>query len=77
MKDTEKSEDKKIEKKIQKKIKKLLDKKMCKAAKKEILSEYPQAYASLMKNAEYICKKCGRAAAEKKNLCKPYKNPYA
>ncbi|HOS94195.1 MAG TPA: hypothetical protein PLD23_09045 [Armatimonadota bacterium] len=27
----------------------------------------------LVRDAQYICKKCGRAAAKKRNLCSPVK----
>ncbi len=30
-------------------------------------------FKSLVKNPRYICKNCGRAAADEKNLCKPDK----
>ena len=29
------------------------------------------AYKELVKNAKFICKKCGRAAAKEENLCEP------
>lgn len=28
-------------------------------------------YKKLVKNARYVCKRCGRAAVRKMNLCKP------
>lgn len=28
-------------------------------------------YKSLVRNPKYMCKNCGRAAADKNNLCKP------
>ncbi len=30
-------------------------------------------YKKLVKNPKYVCKNCGRAAAEEKNLCNPEK----
>ncbi|MHC4907834.1 MAG: hypothetical protein ACYTBW_06255 [Planctomycetota bacterium] len=30
-------------------------------------------YKALIKNAQYYCQNCGRAAASNKNLCKPVK----
>jgi hypothetical protein len=30
-------------------------------------------YKKLVKNPRYVCKNCGRAAADEKNLCKPDK----
>ncbi|MGA2679477.1 MAG: hypothetical protein ABSF37_09295 [Sedimentisphaerales bacterium] len=31
----------------------------------------PKEYKTLVKNAKFICKICGRVAASDKNLCKP------
>lgn len=33
----------------------------------------PQAYKALVKDPKYVCGICGRAAANKSNLCKPVK----
>ena len=33
----------------------------------------PTEYRSIVRNAAYICKLCGRVAAKKSNLCKPVK----
>ena len=30
-----------------------------------------ETYKNLVKNAKFICKKCGRAAAKEDNLCEP------
>lgn len=30
-------------------------------------------YKKLVKNPRFVCKNCGRAAADEKNLCKPDK----
>ena len=30
-------------------------------------------YKQLVKNPEFLCKNCGRVAANEKNLCKPVK----
>jgi len=30
-----------------------------------------ETYKNLVKNARFICKKCGRAAAKEENLCEP------
>ena len=30
-----------------------------------------EEYKALVRDPEYVCRKCGRAAARKKNLCKP------
>ena len=32
-----------------------------------------EEYKNLIKNAEFFCQNCGRAAAGSKNLCKPVK----
>ncbi len=32
-----------------------------------------EEYKTLVKDPEYVCRKCGRSAARKKNLCKPEK----
>ncbi|MFH1370761.1 MAG: hypothetical protein ABII09_05690 [Planctomycetota bacterium] len=31
----------------------------------------PKEYKTLVKNAKFLCKICGRVAASDKNLCKP------
>lgn len=33
----------------------------------------PKVYKSLVKDAGFVCRICGRAAAKKVNLCKPVK----
>jgi len=32
-----------------------------------------EEYKGLVRNANYVCKNCGRAAASEKNLCAPEK----
>ena len=32
-----------------------------------------EGYKELVKNAKFMCKACGRVAADEKNLCKPVK----
>jgi len=44
---------------------------LCKMTK--TLNDDFEAYAELAKGAKFVCEKCGRAAAKKKNLCKPGK----
>jgi len=31
----------------------------------------PDEYKALVKNAQFMCENCGRAAVSEKNLCKP------
>ncbi len=33
----------------------------------------PKEYQKLVSNPKYFCKKCGRAAADQRNLCNPAK----
>ena len=47
--------------------------KLCKLAKKKYPKKKLEEYAGLVSKPAYICEKCGRAAASKKNLCKPVK----
>ena len=44
---------------------------LCGLVKKGYHKDHPKKYKSLLKNSNYMCRKCGRAAADKKNLCKP------
>ncbi|MBM4305863.1 MAG: hypothetical protein FJ115_03445 [Deltaproteobacteria bacterium] len=37
----------------------------------EIGVDRREEYKRLVRGAKFICKKCGRAAAKKKNLCEP------
>jgi len=32
---------------------------------------YPEEYKDLVRNGKFVCKVCGRVAADEKNLCKP------
>jgi transposase-like protein len=48
-------------------------KKLCSLFKNGCLKEDPKKYKSLVKDARYVCKKCGRAAADSKHLCKSAK----
>ena len=40
--------------------------------KKELKND-PKSFAIYVKDATHVCKKCGRAANDKKRLCKPVK----
>ncbi len=33
----------------------------------------PDAFKQLVRDGKYVCRVCGRVAAEEKNLCKPEK----
>lgn len=44
---------------------------LCKLVKKDHLEKHFAEYEELVVNPEYICRKCGRAANDKKSLCKP------
>ena len=48
-------------------------KKLCCLVKNGWHKEDPKAYKELLRDAKYMCKKCGRAAAKAKCLCKPRK----
>lgn len=47
-----------------------LNKSFCKLDKKEV-KEHLDEIMPLVAQPRFICKKCARAAASKKNLCKP------
>ncbi len=40
-------------------------------AHKDALKDNLSKYKKLVRNARFICKKCGRAAVDEKRLCKP------
>lgn len=44
---------------------------LCKLVKDDAHEKHFKEYAALVCQPAYICKKCGRAAAEKESLCKP------
>ncbi len=54
-----------------KKTKKYKKKALCKLCKEDCLKDGFEEYVELVKDALYICKKCGRSAKNDKNLCKP------
>ena len=37
----------------------------------QLLTENPEAYKALVREAKYVCLGCGRAAASEDNLCAP------
>lgn len=56
-----------------KKVKKVekIAKPLCKLVKNDFLDDELKIYKGLVRKPGYICRKCGRAAGAKKNLCKP------
>jgi rubrerythrin len=48
-------------------------KKLCVLVKEGVHKEDLKAYKELLRGAKYVCKKCGRAAAKSKCLCKAAK----
>ncbi len=48
-------------------------KKLCSLVKSGILKDDLRAYQELLRDAQHVCKKCGRSAAKSKCLCKPAK----
>ena len=46
---------------------------MCELVKKEVHTDKPKAYSSLIDEPGYYCAKCGRAANNEDSLCKPKK----
>jgi hypothetical protein len=64
-------EPEKKSKKEKKKDKIDLHRPLCKLVHDDILDDHFSEYQALVNPPAYICKKCGRAAADKKSLCKP------
>lgn len=46
-------------------------KKLCKLADKKLPDKKFDKYTALVAGPQFICTKCGRAAASEMNLCKP------
>ncbi len=54
-----------------KKAAKIKKKVLCKLCKDDCLKSDFEEYAELVRDSAYICTKCGRAAKNDQNLCKP------
>ncbi len=48
-------------------------KRLCSLVKDGCQKDKVEEYKKLLRDARYMCKKCGRAAAKAKCLCKPVK----
>ncbi|MBN1788774.1 MAG: hypothetical protein JW806_10340 [Sedimentisphaerales bacterium] len=46
---------------------------LCYLANLDYQTQKPKQYKSLVADPRYVCKQCGRVAADKRNLCKPVK----
>lgn len=49
----------------------MADKKLCSLVKNGCHKDDFKAYKEMCRSAKFVCKKCGRAAAKSKCLCKP------
>lgn len=50
-----------------------MSKQLCKLVKNGMVKDDPKKYLKLIKKAQFYCKKCGRVAADKGDLCKSEK----
>ena len=46
---------------------------LCKLVSDDYLEENMKSYMALVKEAKFVCKKCGRVAKDEDRLCKPKK----
>jgi len=44
---------------------------LCRLYESDLHKSDPARYATLVKDPRYVCKSCGRVAAENQNLCEP------
>jgi len=49
------------------------EKHLCYLNNLEFQKNYSEDYKELVKNPQFFCENCGRAAAKEKNVCKPVK----
>jgi len=49
------------------------DKHLCYLNNLRFQESNPEDFKAIVKNAQFYCLNCGRAAADSKNLCKPEK----
>jgi len=52
---------------------KMAGKRLCSLVKRGCQKDQADEYKDLLRGARYMCRKCGRAAAKAKCLCKPEK----
>ena len=51
----------------------MADKTLCSLVKDGFHKDDFKQYKDLLRQAKFVCKRCGRAAAKSKSLCKPAK----
>jgi hypothetical protein len=51
----------------------VVKKSLCGLVEEGYLRDQTQDYKKLVKKPKYICRRCGRAARKKRNLCRPEK----
>ena len=67
----EESKGGKKKKEDKKKEKSLPDKTLCKLVKSDYVKDHFKEYQKLVADGEYVCRKCGRVAKNKRSLCSP------
>jgi hypothetical protein len=50
-----------------------IKKSLCELVEEGLLRDQLQYYKKLVKKPKYICRRCGRVARKKRNLCRPEK----
>jgi hypothetical protein len=50
-----------------------IKKSLCELVEEGFLRDQPQDYRKLVKKPKYVCRRCGRVARKKRNLCHPEK----